>query len=227
MLARCDAFLTINNRQDLVASRTVLHQSSDGGGEGSSTINIALITSTLTNGNRNALQSTLQNHPFCNMTGTQLSLADVPSAKWSPEHLRRLGHADIVCFASASSVLSYLKNLDEHHLDVPEDTSDEDRKALPNTPEGATVMAACPNTNTGRECLNSGRWAPNHIYYPKSTQQAVELKAEPIGRVKGGCENSGEEELDEVEDINIRCWADSVVQAAGDVMERKFWGGGW
>jgi hypothetical protein len=209
-----------------------LHQSLDGDDDGAS-INIALITSTITDGKQHELQSILKDSPFCKMTGTRLTIADVPSAKWSQEHVDRLGQADIVCFASVSAVKSYLNNLDENHLNVPKDISDEDRRKLPNTPEGtevtigASVMAACPNANTGRECLNSGRWATNHIYYPKSTQQAVELKAELIEGQDGGDRGTGEEEVDEAEDIDMSFWADSVLQASGDVMERKFWGGGW
>lgn len=242
--ASSNAFLTINNRQKLVAPscnykveslgrRTLLHQSLDGDDDGASTINIALITSTITDGNQHELQSILKDSPFCKMTGTRLTIADVPSAKWSQVHVDRLGQADIVCFESVSAVRSYLNNLDENYLNVPNDMSDEDRRKLPNTPEGmeptigASVMAACPNANTGRECLNSGRWATNHIYYPKSTQQVVELKAEPIEGLDGGDKSAGEEEVDEVEDIDMSFWADSVLQASGDVMERKFWGGGW
>ena len=39
-------------------------------------------------------------------------------------------------------------------------------------------------------------------------------------------EEEGEEEVVE-DDIDLQIWADSVIQAAGDAMERKFWGGGW
>ena len=240
ILTPADAFRTVSKRPNLVARccnykaesldrRIALHQSSDGGDDGSSTINIALVSSPLTEETQHELQTTIRDHPFCSMTGAQLTVADVPSTDWSPEHLRRLGRTDIVCFASASSVRSYLRRLDEH-LRVPEDASDEERRALPNAPAGAAstaggaFMAACPDADAARECLNSGRWASNHIYYPKDTQPPVELKTAPAG---GGEESTGEEEAGEVEDIDTQLWADSVVQAAGDVMERKFWGGGW
>ena len=84
-------------------------------------------------------------------------------------------------------------------------------------------MAACPNVNTARECLNSGRFQAHQIYYPKDTQTSVELKTESLDV---GEEEGKEEEVVE-DDIDLQIWADSVIQACGDVLERKFWGGGW
>lgn len=55
-------------------------------------------------------------------------------------------------------------------------------------------------------------------------QQGVELKVLPIDN------NNDVHSIDDanmIENINFEIWADSIVQAAGDVMERKFWGGGW
>ena len=225
-----------------------LYASSDDEGGGASTINIALITSSVSTvgGKRHeGLHAALEGHPFCKITGTRLSIAEVPAAPailptWTKEHVARLRRADIACFEDASAVLSYLKVLDDHH-DVPEGTSEEDRRRLPNKPDlvreiiggvpeandGTTLMAACPDFDTARECLNSGRWTSNHIYYPKDTQGAVELKILPIS---GGGED--DEDVRGAKDegegsVDVVVWADSVVQAAGDVMERKFWGGGW
>mmetsp|Transcript_42000 Transcript_42000/g.75667 ORF Transcript_42000/g.75667 Transcript_42000/m.75667 type:complete len:286 (+) Transcript_42000:83-940(+) len=269
VLASSNAFLAPGNRQNLVAPSytvesslvrrtvlppTALHQSSGGDEDGSSTINIALITTTIKDDIHDELQAALKNHPFCKMTGIQLSIADVPTtpaetAPWSKEHITHLQQADIACFENMSAVQSYLQKLDDDYLNVPKDISDDDRKKLPNKPdlvgdildgsiesantvlEGAAVpttdsplMAVCPNANTGRVCLKSGRWVANHIYYTKDTQKAVELKTE---RGQDGDVESGGEEVEEEEDIDIELWAESVVQAAGDVMERKAWGGGW
>jgi hypothetical protein len=59
------------------------------------------------------------------------------------------------------------------------------------------VVAVCLSKDTANACLQSERWESRNIYYPKG----VNTEIEP--------------------------WADSCVQALGDVMERKFWGGGW
>jgi hypothetical protein len=238
------------------------HASSDDGGGGASTINVALITSSSstvggTRRHREGLHAAIEVHPFCEMTGIRFSIADVPVVApsatilptWTEEHVSRLRGADIACFEDASAVLSYLKVLDEHR-DVPESASEGDRRRQPNKPDlvrgiidggvvpkandGTTspMMAACPDADTARECLNSGRWTSNHIYYPKDTQGAVELKILPISGGGGDGEDDarGGAKDDDAEGggaIDVVVWADSVVQAAGDVMERKFWGGGW
>lgn len=217
---------------------TALRQSSSGDSDeddDSSTINIALIcTSIDADDDRDALRTALTNHPFCQMTGVRLSVADVPaSAPWTDDHAARLRGADIACFGTAAAVSGYLRTLDDDHLGVSPDASAEDRRKLPNRmpdPAGgaggataATLMAACPDADAGRECLNSGRWTSQHIYYPKETQGAVELKTDPIeGR---GEEGGGEGDVKKEIDVDV--WAAVVVQAAGDVMERKFWGDGW
>lgn len=130
------------------------------------------------------------------------------------------------------------------HFNVADDITDEERRKLPNKPDlvgdiiqgisGAVneedgampdvgIMAACPNTNTAKECLNSGRWMSNYIYYPKDMQQAVELKTEALDSDSGTADEEGGNE----DPIDLEVWAASIVQAAGDVHERKFWGGGW
>ena len=45
------------------------------------------------------------------------------------------------------------------------------------------------------------------------------MKTEEIG------ENDKEEKVEA--EIDIAIWVDAIVQAAGDVYERSFWGGGW
>lgn len=59
------------------------------------------------------------------------------------------------------------------------------------------VVAVCLSTETARKALESGRWESRYIYYPKGDGDDVGL------------------------------WADSAVQAMGDILERRFWGGGW
>eukprot|EP00571_Detonula_confervacea_P008894 CAMPEP_0172328594 /NCGR_PEP_ID=MMETSP1058-20130122/60434_1 /TAXON_ID=83371 /ORGANISM="Detonula confervacea, Strain CCMP 353" /LENGTH=264 /DNA_ID=CAMNT_0013045715 /DNA_START=618 /DNA_END=1412 /DNA_ORIENTATION=+ len=208
---------------------TALRQSSNDD-DGSSTINIALITATINYNDE--LQTALKEHPFCKMTGVQLSFADVQAtsaetSSFSKENVADLQRAEIACFENMSAVKSYLQMLDDN-LNVLKDISDEDRRKLPNKPAGTddvVLMAACPNANTARKCLDSGRWMSNHIYYPKDTQKAVELKAQPIG--DEGSEGEVVQEEEEEEDVDVKVWADSVAQAAGDAYERNAWGGGW
>ena len=164
------------------------------------------------------------------MTGVQLSMSEISSdTSWTKDEIVLLQQAEIACFTSKSAVKQYLQSLDDH-LKVPKDMADEERRKLPNkldivgdilgtTQQIATIMAACPTMDIARECLNCGRWQNNHIYYPKDTQGVVEMKTEGIG------ENDTEKE-EEVE-IDVAIWADAIVQAAGDVYERSFWGGGW
>lgn len=220
--------------------------SSDDEGLGAGTINVALITAssvtTVGDKRREGLRSALEGHPFCVMTGMRLSISDVPAAPdmsspWTEDHVASLRLADVACFEDSSAVLSYLRILDDRR-GVPADASEEDRRALPNrldtktTNDATTLMAACPDFDTARECLGSGRWSSNHIYYPKDTQNAVELKILPISGGGGGGDGGDDDSRDTKEDaeevnVDVGVWADSVVQAAGDVMERKFWGGGW
>lgn len=208
------------------------------------TINIALIhhDDNEQKYSREGFENALQTHPFCKMTGVTLSMSSVSitsgDISFSMDDVASLQNADIACFSTIKGVKSYLNMLDEH-LNVSEDTSDEDKRQLPNKPDlvgdiiqgisgsvqernivvsDAGLMAACPNTNTARECLNSGRWMANHIYYPKD-KKPVALKTEAL-------EDSDRNDEDD-EDIDVEVWAASVVQAAGDVFERKFWGGGW
>ena len=153
------------------------------------------------------------------------------ASSWSKEHITNMQEADIACFRSTSDVKYYLQSIDDYS-NVPKDIDDEERRKLPNNIIGddtsvpttfdGVVMAACPNVNTARECLNSGRFQVNHIYYPKNTQTSVELKTESLD----AGDKEGKEEVVE-DEIDVQIWADSVIQAAGDVMERKFWGGGW
>lgn len=236
VLGACTSFThsPLCHRRRLVPI-TQRYQSSDD--NESNTINIAFI-SVYDDGQDKLFQSVLEDHPFCKMTGTKLSIEIIPvdnkakASSWSKEHITHIQEADIACFRSTSDVKNYLLSLDDY-WNVPKDIDEEERRKLPNNivdddsgsiptaSGGGGVMAACPNVNTARECLNSGRWMNNHIYYPKETT-AVELKTQSLD----AGEEEGKEEVAE-EDIDVQIWADSVIQAAGDVMERKFWGGGW
>lgn len=234
---RCgSAFINPTGRS---SSTITLNQSSYD--DTSSRVNIALIESERysAEGFENALQS----HPFCKMTGVTLSISTVSVAtEFTKEDVSSLQNADIACFSTIKGVKTYLSMLD-NHFNVAEDITNEERRQLPNKPDlvsdiiqgisgavneevgsmpDAGIMAACANTSTARECLNSGRWIANNIYYPKDRQQAVELKTEAIDS-----ESDTADEEEEIECIDLEVWAASVVQAAGDVYERKFWGGGW
>lgn len=228
---------------------TILKQSSsDDEEENTNAINIAIITKGTTNNTddddttNNAFRTALQNHPFCKMTGIQLTIDYLPVTKtWSKENISILQNTDIACFSSTSVVKRYLKSLDLH-LEVDPNISSEDRRALPNKPDlvadiiggigsgsssTASLMAACPNTEAAKECLDSGRWTANHIYYPKDGSQPVELKAEVLEEGVDSDLGDDDKEEEEQGDVDVEVWAASVMQAAGDVMERKFWGGGW
>eukprot|EP00984_Skeletonema_dohrnii_P001557 scaffold488_cov109-Skeletonema_dohrnii-CCMP3373.AAC.2 len=236
---RCSAFITPTSR----SSFSPLYQSSSSDDDNSSTVNIALIQSDSDNGQRfstEGFENALQSHPFCKMTGVTLNLSTISVAsEFTKEDVSSLQQSDIACFSNVKGVKSYLTMLDGH-FNVAEDITDEERRKLPNKPDlvsdiiegisGAVseedgskfdvgIMAACPDTNTAKECLNSGRWMSNYIYYPKDMQQAVELKTEAIDSESDAAEEEG--------DIDLEVWAASIVQAAGDAYERKFWGGGW
>lgn len=60
------------------------------------------------------------------------------------------------------------------------------------------VVAVCVSKDTASACLQSERWESRNIYYPQGDKNT-----------------------------EMGLWVDSCVQALGDVMERKFWGGGW
>lgn len=238
---RCTAF--ISSRQTVSRLSAIRSVSDDV--DDSNKINIALVSSNDSDDeqqfSREGFDNALQTHPFCKMTGITLSISDVSvTSSLSKEDISLLQNADIACFSTIAGVKSYLNMLDEH-FNVAEDISDEERRQLPNRPDlvgdiiqglsgsvsegdsdvpSAGLMAACPNTSTARECLNSGRWMSNHIYYPKDAQKVVELKTEAI-------DSKNRYDNEEEEDIDLEVFATSIVQAAGDVYERKFWGGGW
>ena len=80
----------------------------------------------------------------------------------------------------------------------------------------SALMAACRNTSSAKECLNSGRWESNHIYYPKDSGRAVELKTQAIGDEDEDESSEDEEE----EEVDVQVWVDSIVQAAGKARNR-------
>jgi hypothetical protein len=202
--------------------------SSDDNNDPSNTINIAVFSD-----NNNHFEQALSNHPFCQMTGVTFSIDYITITKepsLSKSELDVLQATDIACFSTISSVKTYLSKLDAHFKIDPE-LPQEERRKLPNKPDliadiiGGTggnrdLVAACPLTETARECLNSGRWLANNIYYPKDGK-AVELKTQSLE--DGDVNDESEEDVE----IDVDVWAASVIQAAGDVLERKFWGGGW
>lgn len=210
--------------------RIAIQSSRNEEADSSNTINIAIFS----NSQDDVFQNALLNHPFCKMTGVTLSIDLISTnddASWTKSELDVIHAVDIACFSTVSSVKTYLNKLD-NHLNVDPELPQEERRKLPNKPDligdiigsapGATsgLKAACPVTETARECLNSGRWIANDIYYPKDGK-AVELKTQSL---EEGEENANAEEDLE---IDVDTWAASVMQAAGDVLESKFWGGGW
>ena len=162
-----------------------------------------------------ALRQALKDHPFQKMSGIELTIVDIPCVSsdssenitWSDEDesiIERVDIADVACFVSPVAVASWLDNIDEE-LDVPDDISDDDRRKLPN----GDVKAACACAETARVCLDTGRWISNEIYYPR-------------GGIDSDIKNS-----EGASSVDLEEWATWITQAAGDAMERKFWGGGW
>lgn len=162
-----------------------------------------------------ALRQALKDHPFQKMSGIELTIVDIPCVSsdssenitWSDEDetvIDRVDTADVACFVSPVAVASWLDNIDEE-LDVPDDISDDDRRKLPN----GDVKAACACAETARVCLDTGRWISNEIYYPR-----------------GGMD-SNIDSSEGASNIDLEEWVTWITQAAGDAMERKFWGGGW
>mmetsp|Transcript_14985 Transcript_14985/g.31699 ORF Transcript_14985/g.31699 Transcript_14985/m.31699 type:complete len:313 (-) Transcript_14985:56-994(-) len=229
------------------------------------TINIAIVASANTAPlDTTAFREALASHPFCQMTGMQLSIVDIllphnninninninneDDKQSRNESTTSLQSSDIACFPTSSTVKSYLRFVDSQ-LNLSNDITEEERRRLPNRPptkdastddddddvgpatslETTGIMAACIDTETAKQCLNSGRWSANHIYYPKSGE-AVDLKIE-----EGSDGNDDDDKVDDDDVVEneewteemIDLWIASVMQAAGDVMERKFWGGGW
>lgn len=210
--------------------RVVTHASSDEESDPSNTINIAIFS----NNQDDAFQIALLNHPLRKMTGVELSIdwiRDNQESTWTRSELEVIQSTDIACFSTVSSVTAYLNKLD-NHMNIDPDLPQEERRKLPNKPDmiadimgiaggSSGLMAACPLTETARECLNSGRWMANNIYYPKDGR-AVALKTESLEEGKDN-DSINEENVD----IDVDVWAASAMQAAGDVLETKFWGGGW
>ena len=215
------SFLRANCRRQITLQQSSMDEETDP----SNTINIAIFSN-----EDEAFQSALSEHPFCKMTGVSLSIdwiATTEKSSWTKSELEIVCNTDIACFSTVSSVKTYLSKLD-NHLNVDPELPQEERRKLPNKPDmvadmmggdGSSLMAACPSTETARECLNSGRWLANNIYYPKDNE-AVELKTRSL-------EEGEEDDVNNDTEICVEVWASSVMQAAGDVMERKFWGGGW
>lgn len=201
---------------------------STGKDQESETINVAIFPKNDDDAFQIALINVLRDHPFCKMTGTSLSIEWIPTttdeSSWTKSELDIVKRADVACFSTVSSVKSYLSKLDKH-LNIDPELPQEERRKLPNKPEviadtirgevSAEVMAACLLSKTARECLNSGRWTAHNIYYPKDGQ-SVELKTESLENV----EDEGDEEVE----IDLDIWAASIMQAAGDVQEQRFWG---
>ena len=86
---------------------TQRYQSSEDDNE-ANTINIAFISSSTStvdddDDGQGKLESVLEDHPFCKMTGTKLSIANIPvdtkgkASSWSKEHITYMQEADIAC----------------------------------------------------------------------------------------------------------------------------------
>lgn len=212
LLACSDAFtIRIQPQATITSFPSALYDGVSGAQEQQSenTVHVALTTREEDDVSNSVLRSALEDHPFRTMTGMELSIVDIPCVSsdssenitWTDSEesiVDRVDIAEVACFVSPVAVASWLDNIDEE-LNVPDDISDDDRRQLPN----GDVLAACACSETARACLDSGRWISNNIYYPKGSDRNI-----------GG-------------DDSVEEWAALIMQASGDVMERKFWGGGW
>lgn len=141
----------------------------------------------------NTIQDNLEGRKDCSFSVTRLNTYDTVPVQFSDEQkATMMNDVDIACFGSPSSVKAWIQNVDEA-LGNTELDEEEKKKA---DGSNGNVVAVCIGSTTAKECLNSGRWHANDIYYPK---------------ISPGMEG----------------WVDSCFSAAGDVMERSFWGGGW
>ena len=144
VLVACASFMPspLCYRRRRLVPITQRYQSSDDNDNEANTINIAFISSSTSivdddDGQDKLLESVLEDHPFCKMTGTKLSIEKIPvdtkakASSWSKEHITHIQEADIACFRSTSDVKYYLQSIDDYS-NVPKDLAEEERRNLPN-----------------------------------------------------------------------------------------------
>mmetsp|Transcript_8133 Transcript_8133/g.11719 ORF Transcript_8133/g.11719 Transcript_8133/m.11719 type:complete len:313 (-) Transcript_8133:70-1008(-) len=168
-------------------------------------------------GESDEIRQALTNHDMTAMLGLELKFVEVPCVETSKDNddddddavvlnSNLLDDIDIACFQSELAVENWLDQVDVAQgisSTEKDEMSDEEKQALGN----GGVVAVCVSTETANICLQSKRWESRNIYYPNINKSGMR-----------------EGDTDKTE---IDKWADSAVQAFGDVMERKFWGGGW
>jgi len=110
---------------------------------------------------------------------TRLHTYDTVPVAFDDGQMKLMAATDVVCFGSPSAVDAWLRNVDESqgHNDLPEQM-----KKVPGNNGG--VLAACIGTTTARAVLESGRWEPMDIYYPKN-DPGIESWAASTGQAWG------------------------------------------
>jgi hypothetical protein len=126
----------------------------------------ALMTIALTQqiGKNEELQQTIKVHPLLSMIERTANFVEIPCIDAEPGSIfedNSLDMLDVACFGSPESVKQWLDNVDVSLGIV--DMSEDDKRAMGN----GDVMAACIGIDTAKICLESGRWAPDNIYYPR------------------------------------------------------------
>jgi hypothetical protein len=143
--------------------------------------------------------------------------------------IEALDEVDLVCFENDAAIQEWLirhdatmgiEDVDDDEEDEDENSDNDNEEAEEDAATKAAAKAAkkamakgtvepvavCKSTEVANTCLQSKRWEQHRIYYPSGYV------------IPEGSENSDEA---------IEKWADSAMQALGDSMERRFWGGGW
>mmetsp|Transcript_26013 Transcript_26013/g.51848 ORF Transcript_26013/g.51848 Transcript_26013/m.51848 type:complete len:353 (-) Transcript_26013:45-1103(-) len=110
---------------------------------------------------------------------TRLHSYDTVPVAFDDGQMKLMAATDVVCFGSPSAVDGWLRNVDKSqgHSDLPELM-----KKVPGN--NGKVLAACIGTTTARAVLESGRWEPMDIYYPKNNP-GMESWAESTGQALG------------------------------------------
>lgn len=154
LLASCtEAFSpTLSKRQT-----ATFHSASFASTAKAGAINVAL---TQEIGENKELTIKMEAHPLLSLVDKDTAFVEIPGGSCE-KFQSNLDRVDVACFASPESVEQWLHNVDVS-LGI-EDGTDEEKRAAGN----GNVIAACIGTETARICLESGRWQPNDIYYPK------------------------------------------------------------
>mmetsp|Transcript_22499 Transcript_22499/g.27129 ORF Transcript_22499/g.27129 Transcript_22499/m.27129 type:complete len:238 (+) Transcript_22499:102-815(+) len=189
-----------NQKEGLMTTKLSNDDDNNGNDE-----NFLTIATTQSVGENDEIQQALLKHDMLRMLGLQLKFVEVPCVG-DDESLdsNLLQDIDLVCFQTEEAVKQWLQQIDKMlGIEDSESLEGPEKLALGN----GDVVAACMYTEVANVCLQSSRWESRNIYYPNINKAGMRAT------------DSDKNDLEK--------WADSTAQAFGDIMERKFWGGGW